>query len=286
MTSDKAHITLADTQKWMQYLLLSQGHVLPQHQQHLIPAGDVPAVTAIVKGSQRLSAGEHLAIYQRSYTARLRACMSAQFSALEHALGAPLFRAFADEYLQHHPSRHYNLITLGEQFPAFLEAGRPDKDAAVKEDWPDFIIELARFEYAINIIFEEQDEAYTTPALHTTPEALLQLVPLLYVFECKYPIRQYYHAFVNNLAPALPLAKQSYCVVMRHDYKLNMYDINKGQYLLLHHLVNGLTVLEAKQKLSTENIVQAEQLDAYWSLWKKKWIDKGFFMIRPNNTAE
>jgi Putative DNA-binding domain len=280
MAQPNEHMPLASFQKWMQYMLLSQGNALPEDQQHLVPEGGGPLVTTIVKNSKRLSANQHLAIYQRSYTARLRDCMAKQFSALEYALGEDLFRAFADEYLQCHPSTHYNLITLGEKFPAFLEANRPDKNEAVKEDWPDFMIELARFEYAINVIFEEQAEENFLPAADDAPDETLQLIPLFYVFDFTFPIRHYHHAFINKQEPELPLPAASYCAVMRYGYKLSIHDINRGQYLLLRQLIAGLTVPEAKAQLLAENAVDPGQLEMYWPLWKQKWIAAGFFRSR------
>ncbi len=276
----KAHIPLAHVQQWMQYLLLSQGNTLPGDQQQLIPADEGLQLEDIVKNSKRLSARQHLAIYQRSYTARLRDCMSKQFGALEYALGEDLFCAFADEYLLCHPSTHYNLITLGEQFPAWLEANRPDKNEAVKEDWPDFMIELARFEYAINIIFEEEAEENIELATASAPDEALQLIPVFHVFEFKYPIRWYYHAFANKLEPELPLPDQTYCAVLRHQFTLSMHDLNQGQYLLLQYLLQGYTIPQARVKLLHQYAANAEQFDAYWPLWKKNWLDAGFFRSR------
>ncbi len=284
MTPPKAHIPLARVQQWMQYLLLRQGNTLQDHQQHLVPDDNGLLLTDMVKDSKRLSAREHLAIYQRSYTARLRDCMSKQFSALEYALGEDLFRAFADEYLQCHPSTSYNLITLGEKFPAWLEANRPDKDEVVKEDWPDFMIELARFEYAIHIIFEEEAEEDFLPATGDAPEETLQLIPVFHVFAFSFPVRWYYQAFTNKLAPELPAPQESYCAVMRHQYKLSIYDLNRGQYLLLQHLLSGHTIRQAKAQLHNQNTADRSQLESVWPLWKKKWLEAGFFRSRPAGT--
>jgi len=73
--------------------------------------------------------------------------MASQFKALEYALGESLFKGFADQYLQANPSQSYTLMDLGKNFSSYLEATRPDKEYSEKEDWPDFMIELAAFEY-------------------------------------------------------------------------------------------------------------------------------------------
>jgi len=84
--------------------------------------------------------------------------MAQQFSALEYALGEDLFRAFADDYLAACPSRHYNLAELGRLFPAYLQANRPGALSEEKEDWIDFVIELARFEYDLSVLFDQPAE--------------------------------------------------------------------------------------------------------------------------------
>src|ERR1700759_1363098 len=152
-------IPLDKFQQWMQHMLLN-----PLLKKGIDPADALPSefkaasLDAIVNHSEKLPANEHLAIYQRSYIARLRNCMSQQFSALEYALGGELFRGFADDYLVSYPSTSYNLAGLGAHFARHLQATRPDAQDDVKEDWIYFIIELAKFEYDINALFEQKAE--------------------------------------------------------------------------------------------------------------------------------
>lgn len=95
--------------------------------------------------------------------------------ALEYALGEELFRAFADEYLHRYPSESYNLANLGDRFATYLAETRPDRDEEVKEEWPDFMIELATFENAINKIFEEKVDQDDEVATRETEEENLSL---------------------------------------------------------------------------------------------------------------
>ncbi|MDY8136626.1 DNA-binding domain-containing protein [Aquimarina sp. 2201CG5-10] len=265
----KTNFPLADVQKWIQHSLL---HPYEQRQR-----SNEKILESLIKSSKRLSASKHLAIYQRSYIARLRDCMSKQFSALEYALGEDLFRAFVDEYLQEHPSNNYNLILLGEKFPDYLEKTRPDKNEVTKEDWPDFMIELARFEYTINIIFEEKVEENYILATDKTLEENLQLIPSFYVFDFQFPIKWYYSSFANGNEPELPLPERTYCVIVRHDYKLFFHDINQGQFLFLQYLIAGHTINQTKELFASKNIADLNQVHIFWTMWKKRWIQAGFF---------
>ena len=113
--------SLKEIQQWMQQALLS-----PYSTQN-------PSTEQVICSSERLSAQQHLAIYQRSYVARLRECMAKQFEALQYALGKELFQQFVDQYLQTYPSKSYTLIHLGKYFADFLEETRPDKNQEEKE---------------------------------------------------------------------------------------------------------------------------------------------------------
>lgn len=235
-------------------------------------------LSAIIKDSSKIKAEEHLAIYQRSYIARLRDSMAKQFKALEYALGEDLFCGFADNYLENHPSSSYNLINLGKELANYLQETRPDAEEKIKEEWPDFMIELANFEYAINVMFDEKGEAdETITAGEGLAEEDMRLTTVFRLFEFEFPIRRYYAAFASDLNPDLPQFQKSYCVILRHNYRLTMFDIHKEQFYFLQHLKQGYSVAEAKQMLHQQYGVDQEKVTAVWEVWKSKWLAANFF---------
>ena len=279
---EKTTIPLSAFQQWMQDMLLDPYQQNSSSAQS--PANALSGshgIDSVIKDSKKLAAKEHLAIYQRSYIARLRECMAKQFSTLEYALGKELFRGFADNYLAQHPSVSYTLNNLGENFSAYLEATRPDKDDPVKEDWPDFMIEMARFEYALTNIFDEQSDEQYSMADDATPEEKLRLVPVFYLFDFEFPIHWYYSAFVTGKQPALPVAVKTYCGVIRHhhNFKLALFDLHAEQYFFLLQLKAGYTIAEAKQLLINKFNTDAAKLAAVWPVWKKHWVKAGFFRV-------
>ena len=240
-------IPLKDFQQWMQQLLLDPYQQTGVNPDDLLSnAENAASIEDVICHSEKLTAQEHLAIYQRSYIARLRNCMSQQFSALEYALGEAIFCAFADDYLASKPSHNYNLSFLGAHFADYLENNRPDANEDVKEDWIDFMIELARFEYAIGVLFDEKAEENYQLATIDTPENELKLVPVFALFKFKFPVRKYYSEFKNDKNPNLPFGKESYCVVLRHKFKLSIYDLHKEQYDFLCFLKGNKNMIETK----------------------------------------
>lgn len=273
-------IPLKDFQQWMQQLLLDPYQQTGVNPDDLLSnAENAASIEDVICHSEKLTAQEHIAIYQRSYIARLRNCMSQQFSALEYALGEAIFCAFADDYLASKPSHNYNLSFLGAHFADYLENNRPDANEDIKEDWIDFMIELARFEYAIGLLFEEKaEENYQLAAIDTSEEQL-KLVPVFALFKFQFPVRKYYHEFKNGKNPALPFGKESYCVVLRHKFKLSIYDLHKEQYDFLCFFKENKNIIETKEWFNSfykENTVQFEQV---WSSWKERWMAAHFFRV-------
>src|SRR5262245_11063565 len=116
----------------------------------------VERVEDVVTASATQSAAERLAIYQRSYQARLLECLRAVFPAVRHALGPELFERFAIDYLVYDPPAGYTLARVAAGFPAYLAATRPDaaRPATDRAPWADFLIELATLELAFQEVYD------------------------------------------------------------------------------------------------------------------------------------
>lgn len=258
--------TFAEIQQWMQHQLMH-----PQF------SGDYESY---VNSTSKLSAKQHLQIYQRSYIARLRDCMEAQFPALCYALGRPLFLQFADWYLLEYPSKSYTLGDLGQYFGQFLAETRPDKDAEVKELWPDFMIELAQFEFLVNTSFDEKADENHETATEETEESNLQLVPVLYLVKHNFPISEYYKAAVNDRKPELPFEQESHSVLLRRNYRLGLFELTPIQFHFLNKFKETQSVSKTKQWMIATFRLDATALENHWQQWKLKWLEEGFFVMR------
>jgi hypothetical protein len=237
------------------------------------------AIDDIVHSSSRLSAARHLGIYKSSYIARLREVMRTQFSALAFALGNELFDAFADQYLQEYPSGSYTLNSLGEKFPTFLAATRPDANEEVKESWPDFMIELASFEYALSAIFDEQATPNGPIADETTPDDALRLSPVFHLFRHQYPVCRYYLDFKQDKNPDLPFPAESYCVVNRVNFQLGLFEIMPAHFHFLSILKDVGSIQEAKAQLASRFGVSAGEIERVWVEWKRYFLASKFFGV-------
>jgi hypothetical protein len=67
------------------------------------------------------TAQERIEVYATAYEARLLEAMEKTFPLLREELKEELFDDLAIDYLLAHPSRHFSLGQIGENFSAFLE---------------------------------------------------------------------------------------------------------------------------------------------------------------------
>ncbi|MGK4568964.1 HvfC/BufC family peptide modification chaperone [Flavobacterium sp. 3HN19-14] len=270
---DKDTLPIAEVHNWMQGMLI----------QHVPVSYSELTTDEMVNDSQRLSASQHLMIYRQSYIARLRACMQSQFKCLNYALGEALFTAFADEYLDNYPSSSYTLNDLGKNFSSFLEKTRPEAENGKKEDWPDFMIELAAFEYSLSEIFDMNENTSGKIPDKSTPDHLLVAAPSLHLYEQQFPICRYYLDFNAGLSPELPFPAQSFAAVSRQNFKLGLFNIGADQYHFLNYVKAGASVAAAKDILVGIFNVDKVKLEEIWPIWRGNFIDSGFLIVAEIN---
>ncbi len=289
---DPTDVDLTAVQRWMQSVLM--------HPQGIVPGLQSPSAQSnlsitwddleqVVAPSPTLSGAQRLAIYHHGYFARLFECMSKQFPALQHALGEELFREFTRIYLYDYPSTSYTLAELGRRFPDFLEETRPDRNAPpeARESWPDFMIELARLEWTTFAIFDGPGtEGMSLPAkaewtqlIDADPTRPLALAPCLRVFQCSYPVHDYYHAVRRGQAPELPLPQETWLAVTRKDFRVGIYALQPLQYAFLNAMQEGQTVCQAIASATAAGNLTDDTLRARLRTWLTTWLAWGFFVF-------
>lgn len=230
-----------------------------------------------IAASSRLPAAAHLAIYRQGYFARLFECLSKQFKVLHLTLGDELFREFAFEYLSAFPSNSYTLNDLGARFADFLEASRPDKDESEKETWIDFMIELARFEWALFVQFDLPGQEGKPYADAGIPDEQLRLQPCFSLHHFQFPIAGYYCLAADGNLPDHPPAQESFVALVRKEYITGIYELKPLAYAFLQKMHEGKSVAASLQETENESGLEEEAVKALWEKWKAAWIPSGFF---------
>jgi hypothetical protein len=298
----EARHTLDELQRWLQAVVTHPGGAAAgidsaeaRDQIALAPR----QVERVVTRSQALSAIERLEIYNRAYFARLLECLREEYSVLAAALGSELFDSFAIGYLEAHPSQSYTLSRLGAGFPEFLADTRPKTggtlvtppDSSSEEngpiaDWPEFLIDLARLERAINEVFDAPG-CEGRPLLDGTklsaisparwPETRLVCVPCLRVMQLSHPVNDYFSAIRRGEKPPIPAPAPTHLAITRRDYRVLRYPLEPAQQELLQALLEGEPVGRAIERAAAVSLLTYAQLAGALREWFRFWTAEAFF---------
>lgn len=269
----KQPAALASTQRWMHDAL-----VFPRRTSR-------EAIDGQLVSSPGLSGADGLRIYQRGYFLRIANCMREQFPALCHALGEPLFNDFVAEYIRERPPESHTLYDLGRRFAAFLDDSRPDRDQPPeeRETWIDFMVDLARFERQMFVMFDapgHEGKPYATPG---TPDDRLRLQPAFDLGAYRFPVAAYYHAIRQKEPAELPPAEASFAALVRTDYVTRTLPLNQLDHLFLETMVSGGDVADGLEAVARRLGVSSDAVRRSWSSdrgSRRRWIDCGLFVAK------
>jgi hypothetical protein len=281
-------------QRWFQAVIMHPDGIVPgmlgpNAREHMELSPD--ELERVVTRSRSLTAAERVAIYGRAYHARLTECLEAEFRVLRQALGEDLFRMFARAYLSNCPSQSYTLADLGKGFPGYLQDTRPAEGAEGQEEtWPDFIIDLARFERAFSEVFDGPGvegtpmlSAEGLRTLLTDQDLHVRLAPAasLRLLTFRYPVHDYFHAARHGQEPELPAPAETFLAMNRRDYVVTTIELSATQHALLSGLLEGQTVGQSLRRAGASLPDQRQQLIACIETWSKQ----GFFRNADGLTA-
>lgn len=244
------------------------------------PHADPAAAQGLFQGGGRLGPTAGLAIYQRGYLMRLAACMREQFPALCHALGRALFDDFVADYIRDCPPERHTLYHLGRRFPDWLDANRPEPQA--REAWVDFMIDLARFEYAVFSMFDAHGNEGRPYASLETPDRALRLQPAFALGTYRFPVAAYYHAVRRDEEPALPppAAVSTHIALVRTDFITRTVPLSEPHHAVLTAMQGGSDIETALTIVSGRYGFDPGEAYRIWRSaqgYRARWIEWGFF---------
>jgi len=262
---------LAATQRWMHEAL-----VFPRR----VARESIGVELASFPG---LGAAEGLAIYQRGYFLRIASCMREQFPALCQALREPLFNDFVAEYIREQPPESHTLYDLGRRFADFLDDSRPDRGRPEpeREVWIDFMVDLARFERQMFVMFDRPGHEGKPLATSGTADASLRLQPAFAVGAYRFPVAAYYHAVRRKQTAELPPAQPSFVALVRTDYVTRTVGLSEPEYLFLSAMADGGSVDDGIAAAARHVKAARDDVRRSWASERgsrQRWIESGFFI--------
>lgn len=258
----------------------------------------------VITRSKALTAGERLAIYANAYHTRLLECLGEVFPMLKRTLGEEAFDGLAFGYLQKYPSQSYTLNELGRHFPGFLEETKPvpgseldsvdssdddEESIGLSDDWPDFMIDLARLEWVIYEVFDgegvegkvllQTDQLLGIPQ-DQLPFIRLQTVPCLRLLATRFPVNDFFtelRKLPDGEMADIPGATESYVAITRCDYVVRRYNLSRTEFELLKAIQEGEPFGNAIERAVATAGEDFESLAAKLQMWFRNWTAEGFF---------
>lgn len=280
---------LDQLQQWMQTVVTHPEGIASgidsEEAQSALAVG-LNTLDSVLAPSARLSSGERLAIYCGAYHARLLQCFQSMFPVLFQFLGDELFNRFALDYLGKHPPHSYTLNRLADNFVQHLAETRPDAEAPPdqREQWPDFIIDLATLEWAFQKVYDGPGvEGRPVPSAKDLREMSLESilecrpvpVPCLRLFALRYPVHAYLLAVSRGEDPEMPAPASSFVAMTRRNYRVKVYELSPVEYEVLSAVDGHNTVGQALDRLERLVDFSRPEADSIVS-WLEDWVAKGF----------
>jgi hypothetical protein len=248
-------------------------------------------VEQVVARSERQTSIERLAVYGNAYFLRLLECLRELFPCLAETIGSETFDQFAIAYLHRYPPRSYTLGRLADRFVQFLEETRPAEDGderagEVEIAWPEFVVDLARLEDAIEQVFdargpEESPQLSAADLANVDPAAWaamrLKLATGMQLLAFRFPVSTHFTDWKRAEAPDFLAPAAQYVALFRREYIVRRYELSRPQYELLLALQNGAAVAEAIE-LAAEHLDDFDQFAADLRRWFEFWSAEQFFM--------
>ncbi len=280
---------LATIQRWMQSVISYPGGVTagvetPAAQEQIaITAAEIEHV---VNRSEKLDAVHRMEVYSGAYFARLLECMRGEFPVTQTTVGEELFDQFVVGYLNTYPSRSYSLGHLGENFATYLAETSPRDEGQITQ-WAEFVIDLARLEWAFNEVFDgpgaEEDPKLSPEQLRNVPaeqwpDAKLAVVPCLRLMQFSHPVSQFFSAKRRDATIPIPDPQACFLAISRREYIVRRFDLNRAQFELLQCIVAGETVGDAIVQAAEFYEDDAQQFAADLGDWFRQWAAEQFFL--------
>jgi hypothetical protein len=230
----------------------------------IVSTGAVPDPTAVeerILPSRTLTAIERLDIYRGMYELRLEGALRIDYPGLLHFLGEERFTELSRLYIREHPSRSYTLNRLGDRLPDFLPQVEGLRHAG-------FLRDLARFELAETLVFDEQGPE--VPAAVEIHERMrLKPIPALRLLTLDYPAQRY----LKERSPTVPRRRKTFVVVYRKGHAVHHLTLTSDARALFEALCSGAAIGEA---LEESPLGERAVFGCF-----RDWFGEGLFLPRP-----
>jgi hypothetical protein len=230
-------------------------------------SGPLPDLERVFLDSERLSASERLAIYNRSYFYRLLDALAVVFAQTKRLLGESEFERLGLNYIEQNPSLHPAVERFGRAFPEYLRLlAEP------------LIVDVASLEWTrlCALVAPDPQQIASTRTIEANrfPRARLRFVPSLQWLELAPNALQ---AFGGGVTASTEFATDSRrgVAVWRNGHSVQQHFLDDTEWLALQSAASG-TTLDRVCALFDTGSAEGDVQDAFrvLSCWfARQWLE-------------
>lgn len=260
---------------------MSSLQALQQEMLQAVLADTTPRLREL-RGDERANAATRLDIYRHGYRIRLREALAVEYPGLSLIAGKR-FAALLENYIEAHPSGHYNIRWHGAGLAAFLDYGLPWREKPELAD-------MARLDWAISTVFDAPDEpALGLSDMAAVPpsawgELVLEPQPHLQILSTPYNVEAFRRAADQELMrPRLRrYSKMRHLLIWRQELTVRYRSMDGDELAVLTDAIAGKPFAAL-----CENLAQHHGEDEAMSRMATLlhgWVDSG--LLRSCNDSE
>ena len=197
----------------------------------------------MIRGDERLSASERIAIYADAYFYRFLDCLKEDFPATLAVMGEAEFQDLVGVYLTEYPPAEPSIFHAGRNLADFLQVHHS------RERWP-FLAELARLERTILDVFHGPNaKALTADEMHSVapadwPGLMLHTIPALRTLDCKWRVSEVLRAIEIGTECREPESGPAFLLVWRQDTQVYYRELALSEHAALEVASGGARFAE------------------------------------------
>lgn len=233
-----------------------------------------------INPSPTLRPEQRIQIYNQQYWWRLINNLHETFPLVTRLFGYHGFNfTIAMPYLVKYPPRHWNLNTLGDRLPQWIEE---EYTAADKK----LIYDAARLDLAfVDSFIAPQSKPLSTENMPAQSDALLDvkctLQPHLHLFQLPYELFAFRIEFLKETPehwiehdfPSLAKERQYHFVMFRNTHNdISWREVSPVEYALLQCFQKGSSISEACDWIEQQSSEIVEEASKNLHLWFQEWV--------------
>lgn len=208
-----------------------------------------------IRSSEKLSAKEHLAIYQSSIFGAKQKVLNEIYTVCNKLVGEEFFIAMINEYIPTTISRAPDIADYGADFSDFIADFQPAKSLP-------YLADVARLEWAWHRIFyarplQEIDFQKLAECYQNSGDKIIFSLPLdSFLIFSPYPIHQIWevnqNSYTGDQTVLLPVNEKFYYLVWRKESEMRIDLLNDAEWQILNWIQANFTLSEISERMISE----------------------------------